>query len=177
MIREFNAYQNILVIQPDIEASAWAIFADKTGRLLECGIAEPFAVVSGKQALADTQKKLQRIWEQRVGFSRNPELLVVETPRLQVSEHCSSKAFFSGVLTQMFGARKSYLPGPEVAPGNEISELDQYGELVLKAELFRCAPRYRAKIRRTVALGLWAYAKWEPEHAKKVIKKMEAAYV
>ena len=82
MIREFNSYREILAIDPGLQATGWAVLSDKTGALLACGLVQPFAQVSRTESIAELRGKILKIWEQRVGFSKNPAVLAVEMPQI-----------------------------------------------------------------------------------------------
>lgn len=171
MIREFNAHQYVFSIQPGLEASGWAIFNEHSGRLLECGVAEPFAVGTPAQVLDEMKNKLRQTWEKRVGFSWNPEVLVVETHRLHVSKDTSIYTFLAGMLRELFKARTTYLPSPsDVFVEDTLKLLDSYSQRVLKEALFERPAVHKESIIRAVSLGIWGQKKWHNGHETKIAK-------
>ena len=98
------------------EGCGWAIIncdAQKYGGnknsplVLRSGNIKPFANISSLQNMIELAHKLERIWEEDSGFSRQPKTVVVEKPNIDLSaplnpESIRDLAIFVGVLIKIF---------------------------------------------------------------------------
>lgn len=173
VIREFNCYREIFAIYPGLVCTGWAVLSDKTGTLLACGVVRPFARVNQTLAVAELRSKLLKIWEDRVGFTKNPKVLAVEMPHVPeetvaVGEPNESipLSMMSGLLWASFQANQVLFPKPTswkrhlpLAGVNERieSRLDLRGKKVL-AEGLHIVPRHlRHNVYNAVGIGQWAF--------------------
>jgi hypothetical protein len=172
VIREFNRYREILAIYPGLVCTGWAVLNHKSGTLLDCGIAQPFARVNETQTIAELRQKLLRIWEDRVGFSTNPKILAVEMPQCpDVIQNPQTSdlvpvSIMSGLIWASFNAEKVFLPKPaswkRLIPMEAVNEkiafrLNLVGKKAL-AEGLHVVPRYlRHNVYNAVGIGQWAY--------------------
>src|SRR3989338_1003307 len=147
MIREFSSYKEILAIDPGLHATGWAVLSDKTGALLDCGMVRPFAQVSQTHSIAELRSKILKIWEQRVGFSKNPAVLAVEMPQIYQQKLLKGDpndllplSVMSGLLWASFSPNRCYLPRPatwkgqvpkEIIQERIVASLDARGKTVL----------------------------------------------
>jgi hypothetical protein len=173
VIREFNCYREILAIYPKLLCTGWAVFSDKSGTLLACGVARPFTQVSQTLAIAELRSKLLNIWEDRVGFSKNPKILAVEMLQDSQQTTASTEAnetiplsMMSGLLWASFKANQVLFPKPTSwkrhLPLDGINEhivarLNLKGKQVL-AEGLHVVPRHlRYTVYNAVGIGQWAF--------------------
>lgn len=169
MIREFNCYREILSIYPGLVCTGWAVFGDKSGSLLACGVAQPFTRINETQSIMEMRTKLLKVWEDRVGFSRSPRILAVE--QLRSSEEIGlnelvSVAVMSGLLWASLNPEQAFFPKPATWKRNIpldgvneriLSRLNQNSKKIL-AEGLHVVPRHlRHNVYNAVGIGQWAY--------------------
>lgn len=173
MIREFNCYREILAIDPGLEATGWAVLSDKTGTLLDCGIAQPFARVNQTQSLAEIRLKLMKIWEERVGLSKNPKILAIEMPQIYQQKFLKGDpndliplAIMNGLLWATLSPSQALFPRPAVWKGQVpkvVMEQRIVSNLSLRskkafAEGLHVVPKHlRHNVYDAVGIGQWAF--------------------
>ncbi|MEI6791235.1 MAG: hypothetical protein WCK42_08650 [Myxococcaceae bacterium] len=179
MIREFNSYREILAIDPGLQATGWAVLSDKTGTLLSCGMVRPFAQVSQTHSIAELRSKIMKIWEERVGFSKNPVALAVELPQIYQQKFLKGDpndliplSVMSGLFWASFNPGKCFLPRPATWKGQVpkdvmqeriISKLSTSSKRIL-AESLQTVPKYlRHNVYDAVGIGLWAFKQLQGE--------------
>lgn len=157
MIRDFYCYRDIFAISPDLKATSWAVLSEKTGRLLACGVVEPFAQVNVTKSTFEIRKLIQKAWEERVGYSKSPKLVVFDAP-LYDSKYLT---FLSGMLTEKLLARNASLPKDRIAsPTNHrglVLSLDANSKKVLAQALIEISRDHRHRIYDAIQLGKWAF--------------------
>ncbi|MEI6806160.1 MAG: hypothetical protein WCK49_06595 [Myxococcaceae bacterium] len=179
MIREFTSYKNILAIDPGLQATGWAVLSDATGYLLACGIAQPFAQVDRTQTIAEIRLKILKIWEERVGFSRNPAVLAVELPQIYQQKFLKGDpndliplSVMSGLLWASFNPAKCFLPRPatwkgqvpkEVMQERIVAGLTPKQKSVLAENLHVVPKHLRHNVYDAVGIGQWAFNQLQGE--------------
>ena len=173
MIREFNCYREILAVYPGLLCTGWAVLDDKSGTLLACGVVQPFAQVNQTLAVAELRSKLLKIWEDRVGFTKNPKILAVEMPHAPEYSTATTEpnesiplSIMSGLLWASFQAGQVLFPKPASwkrhLPLGEVNEriesrLNLRGKKAL-AEGLHVVPRHRRhNVYNAVGIGQWAF--------------------
>ena len=154
MIREFNSYREILAIDPGLQATGWAVLSDKTGALLACGIAQPFAQVSQTHSIAELRLKILKIWEERVGFSKNPAVLAVEM------DNSIPLSVMSGLLWASFSPGRCYLPKSATWKTTQeqiMAGLDMRAKKVLAEDLHVIPKHLRHNVYDAIGIGQWAF--------------------
>lgn len=179
MIREFTSYKDILAIDPGLHATGWAVLSDKTGALQSCGMVRPFAQVSQTHSIAELRSKILKIWEEHVGFSKNPAVLAVELPQIYQQKFLKGDpndliplSVMSGLFWASFNPGKCYLPRPaswkgqvpkDIMQARIISKLDTRSKRIL-AESLQSVPKHlRHNVYDAVGIGLWAFKQLQGE--------------
>jgi len=176
MIREFNSYREILAIDPGLHATGWAVLSDKTGALLECGIVRPFAEVSQTHTIGELRSKIMKIWEERVGFSKNPAVLAIEMPFMCQQElEVIPVSVMNGLLWASLNPGKCFLPKAATWKGqtskivmqeNIVAKLNTNSKRVL-AENLHVVPKYlRHNVYDAIGIGQWAFKQLQQGETK-----------
>lgn len=179
MIREFNSYREILAIDPGLQATGWAVLSDKTGALLACGLARPFTQLSRTETIAELRLKILKIWEQRVGFSKNPAVLAVEMPQIYQQKLLKGDpndliplSVMSGLLWASFSPGKCFLPRPaswkgqvpkEVMQERIVAGLDAREKKVLAEDIHVVPKHLRHNVYDAIGIGQWAFKQLKGE--------------
>ena len=179
MIREFSSFKHIFAIDPGLEATGWAVLSESTGRLLACGVARPFARVNQTQTIADIRLKILKIWEEQVGFSKQPRILAIEMPQIYQQKFLKGDpndliplSVMGGLLWASLTPKTCYLPKPQSwkgqVPKNTMQErifgaMDLASKKVL-AEGLHIIPKYlRHNTYDAIGIGQWAFRKFQGE--------------
>lgn len=176
MIRkDLERFGKIFAIDPSYGSQngcGWAVFCEDTGRLKRCGIVRPFAPGGpARNNMNELLEKLQRVWEKEVGFSCHPLVLCIEYPQIyripgMVNPNILlNLAFFCGLISSNFGAKRDLSPRPSEWKGNlskdkknqQIAEsLDRWSKKALERDLAATTKHLRHNVIDAVGLGLFA---------------------
>ncbi len=164
MIREFNSYKYILAIEPGLDATGWAVMSEKSGALLACGIAQPFARVNATQTIAEIRRKIIQVWEKRVGFSKQPMVLALKIPQAR-AEHMISLSMMGGLLWASLSPKTCLMPrAPRVQPEEEVIDmLDLNSKRRLAQDIHTIPKHLRRSAYDAIGMGQWAFQKLKTE--------------
>lgn len=175
MNRSFSTHKDIFAIDPGTKKAGWAILSHQTGHVKACGYTTPFGYVSPTHSVFELRNKLTLAWENNVGHSFNPYILVVGTPVLSPDDkECddlTASVFLSGILLERFKGQHNYLP--KHPPLGHVKSLDSALRLlkekvprktqgcVLQSLVPNLPPNCKRTVINAVALGEWAFRKYQ----------------
>lgn len=174
----FFIHRNILAIDPGYSYSngtGFAIFDDTTHQLKSCGLIRPFAPgLESHSATIEIADKVKKKWEEEVGFSYDPKILVVEHPICCFIKNGIIRADFRTIsmlsvlgvrIEERFKPKTILRPYPaewkkrlnkEQTKNWVLENLDAWSQKILVKGLSETLPNLRHNIFDAVGIGMWA---------------------
>lgn len=162
-------YDGLLSIDPSIRACGIAVF-DKS-KLVHANVLRTMAVVNPVISIEEIADKVLTSWEQTMGVSYAPEVLIVELPQIYSGKQAKGdpndlipSAILAGVLWEKLKPKAIMLPQPKQWKGqltkevttNRVMEKLTDRELTnVSDDLMRVPSNLRHNAYDAIALGIW----------------------
>lgn len=158
----------ILAIDPGLQACGWAIF--ENSKLAACGLARPVKSMQPIEMMKEIIDQVTLAWEQNVGHSAHPDILVAERPQIyQVGKGDPNDliplAILDGAVWQATEARGVMYPLPrewkgqvpkDVMNKRTLDKLSEKEYSVVKENLSRMPKSLHHNAIDAIGLGQWA---------------------
>lgn len=170
-------FSGILAIDPGVKATGWAIF--ERGQLKACGVARANKSLNQVESIREVVERVAIEWEEYMGFSYRPKLLVAERPQVYRQAQLKGDpndliplAIIDGVIWERFKPEGVSFPLPREWKGqvpksvmaNRILESLNKRELETVKELLERTPSsLRHNGYDAIGLGQWALKRFNNE--------------
>jgi hypothetical protein len=170
-------FSGVLAIDPGIKATGWAIFDD--GKLKACGVARATKSLNQVDSMREILDEVSVQWEEYMGFSYSPTLLVAERP--QVYQQAMLKgdpndliplAMIDGAIWERFKPQGVSFPLPrewkgqvpkQVMANRILDGLSKREFEIVKDSLERVPSSLRHNSYDAIGLGQWALKRFNNE--------------
>jgi hypothetical protein len=169
----FYCYRHILAIDPAYSiqnGTGYAIFDHQTYKLKKCGIVRLFAEgVDTYESIVEITKKIRLVWEKEVGFSYDPKILCIESPRScfvrrGVRVNVNSIIMLAVLCTKiegLFNPEALLRPAPrpinkEQTKEKVLNRLGAWDKNTLLKDIENIPQKLHHNVFDAIGLGLWA---------------------